>query len=94
MPKVGRFHLLCGVECGDGIGAGLVMGATADCVRFGLHIDLENMTVPGRTRTILDKAQLILMKTDKQEYRLEILRSFAPYAWKFLKRAGGDLQGP
>jgi sarcosine oxidase, subunit gamma len=57
----------------------------------GCPLDLENMPVPHCTRTVLDKAQIILVKQEKQKYRLEIVRSFAPYVWTFLKKVGNEL---
>ncbi len=57
----------------------------------GCPLDLENMPVPHCTRTVLDKAQTILVKQEKQKYRLEIVRSFAPYVWTFLNKVGNEL---
>ena len=54
----------------------------------GCPLDLENMPAGRCTRTVLAKAQIILLKFDDQHYRLEIARSFAPYIWEFLKNAG------
>lgn len=56
----------------------------------GCPLDLGNMAVERCTRTVLDKAEIILMKLEEQRYRLEIVRSFAPFVWSFLENAGRD----
>ncbi|MCF6326715.1 MAG: sarcosine oxidase [Devosiaceae bacterium] len=56
----------------------------------GCPLDLENMQIGRCTRTILDKAEIILMKLEQQRYRLEVIRSFAPYVWSFLEKSGQD----
>lgn len=56
----------------------------------GCPLDLDAMPVGGCTRTVLDKAEIILMKTGKKQYRVEIARSFADYVWTFLTHAGRE----
>ncbi len=56
----------------------------------GCPLDLENMKVGRCTRTLMDKAEIVLMKLGEQKYRLEIIRSFAPYVWSFLEKSGQD----
>lgn len=58
----------------------------------GCPLDLENMEVDRCTRTVMDKAQIILMKLEEQRYRLEIMRSFAPFVWSFLKKVGREIE--
>jgi sarcosine oxidase, subunit gamma len=53
----------------------------------GCPLDLENMPVGHCTRSLLDKAEIILMKLNEQHYRLEIVRSFAPFVWAFLQES-------
>jgi len=70
-----------------------VLGPAASYViNSGCPLDLDKMDVGRCTRSILDKAEIILMKLDEQHYRLEILRSFAPFVWKFLSVAGRDFE--
>jgi len=57
----------------------------------GCPLDLEKIPAGHCTRSVLDKAQIILMKLEEQHYRLEIVRSFAPYVWNFLKNAASQL---
>ncbi len=56
----------------------------------GCPLDLESMEVERCTRTVMDKAEIILIKLEEQRYRLEIMRSFAPFVWSFLEKAGQD----
>ncbi len=58
----------------------------------GCPLDLENMEIDRCTRTVMDKAQIILMKLEEQRYRLEIVRSFAPFVWSFLKKVGREIE--
>ena len=59
-------------------------------INAGCPLDLENMPVGRCTRSILDKAEIIVMKLEQQRYRLEIMRSFAPFVWSLLEKAGGE----
>lgn len=64
--------------------------AAALALNAGCPLDLEPMPVGGCTRTVLDKAEIILMKLEKDRYRLEIMRSFAQFVWSFLSSAGRE----
>lgn len=76
-------HRSVGVDV-SGPAAALVLSA-------GCPLDLDAMATNGCTRTVLDKAEIILMKLGPQHYRLEIARSFAPFVWNFLSSAGREL---
>ena len=39
------------------------------------------------TRTLFEKAEIILWRVDKHTYHVEIERSFAPYVWNMLIEA-------
>ncbi len=56
----------------------------------GCPLDLENMPVSYGTRTVLEQTEIIIIKLDNKKYRLEIIRSFTPYIWSFLEKAGRD----
>tara|TARA_B100000315_G_C14442139_1_gene525200 strand:+ start:372 stop:968 length:597 start_codon:yes stop_codon:yes gene_type:complete len=56
----------------------------------GCPLDLDNMPIGGGARTVLDKAEIIVMRFAKERYRLEIMRSFAAYVWNFLTNAGRE----
>lgn len=64
--------------------------AAAMVLNAGCPLDLDAMTVGDCTRTVLDKAEIILMKLGKKHYRVEIARSFAEYVWRFLSSAGRE----
>ncbi|MGD9507424.1 MAG: sarcosine oxidase subunit gamma [Geminicoccaceae bacterium] len=47
-------------------------------------LDLENMPSGSATRTILDKAQAVLIKHAPDHYRIEVWQSFAGHLWGLL----------
>ncbi len=59
----------------------------------GCPLDLDNLPIGGCARTILDKAEIVLMRLEREHYRLEIMRSFAEFVWNFLAIAGGEFEG-
>ncbi len=75
-------HRSIGIEV-SGAAAALALAA-------GCPLDLEAMAAGGCTRTILDKAEVVLMKLERDHYRLEIARSFAEFVWNFLIIAGRE----
>jgi sarcosine oxidase subunit gamma len=56
----------------------------------GCPLELDALPVGGCTRTVLDKAEIILMKLDSERYRLEVVRFFAEFVWNFLSSAGWE----
>ncbi|MHA1164589.1 MAG: sarcosine oxidase subunit gamma [Alphaproteobacteria bacterium] len=64
--------------------------AAAMVLNAGCPLDLDAMPVGGCTRTVMDKAEIILMKLAKERYRVEITRSFAEYVWNFFSSAGRE----
>jgi sarcosine oxidase subunit gamma len=43
------------------------------------------------TRTLLGKATILLSRPDDETFHIDVWRSFAPYAWKLLDEARGEL---
>ncbi len=64
--------------------------AAALALAAGCPLDLGALPIGGCTRTILDKAEIVLMKLESEHYRLEIARSFAEFVWNFLSIAGHE----
>ena len=64
--------------------------AAALVLNSGCPLDLDNFPIGGCARTILDKAEIILMRLEREHYRLEIVRSFAEFVWNFLSVAGRE----
>ncbi|MCF6301711.1 MAG: hypothetical protein L3J13_00635 [Devosiaceae bacterium] len=56
-------------------------------ISAGCPLDLSVLPVGGCARSILDKLQVIVIKTGEQNYQLQIMRSFAPFAGKLLAKA-------
>lgn len=54
------------------------------------NLSLESFPVGTGSRTILGKAEIILMRTGKTEFRIECWRSFADYVWDLLSEAAKD----
>lgn len=78
-------HRTVGIEV-SGPAATLALNA-------GCPLDLDEMPVGGGTRTILDKAEIVLMRLEKERYRVETARSFAEFVWNFLSIAGREFNG-
>ena len=66
--------------------------AAALVLNAGCPLDLEKMPVGGCARTVLDKAEVVLMKCEGAYYQLEVARSFAEFVWNFLSVAGRELE--
>ena len=64
--------------------------AASSVLNAGCPLNLDAMTVGGCARSVLDKAEIILMKLGKEHYRVEVARSFAEYTWNFLSGAGRE----
>ncbi len=64
--------------------------AAALALAAGCPLDLGAMPIGVGARTILDKAEIVLMKLEREHYRLEIARSFAEFVWNFLSIAGHE----
>ncbi|MDH2312393.1 sarcosine oxidase subunit gamma [Methylobacterium brachiatum] len=47
-------------------------------------LDLEGMGAGSATRTILDKAQAVLVKRSDTHYRIEVWQSFSEHVWTLL----------
>jgi sarcosine oxidase subunit gamma len=59
-----------------------------------LDLDLSAFPVGMCTRTILGKAEIILWRTAKDSFHIEVWRSFAPYLAQFLGEAAFGLTNP
>lgn len=63
-----------------------------DLLAAGCPLDLHRGFPPGTaTRTVLAKAEVLLWRPAPRRWRLEVWRSFAPYACAFLTQAAADL---
>jgi sarcosine oxidase subunit gamma len=70
----------------SGENAGLLLNA-------GCPLDLDRHAFPAGmcTRTLLQKTEIVLWRVAETEFHLEVARSLAPYAWRFLEQAERDL---
>lgn len=76
-------HRMVGIKI-SGPGAALM-------INCGCPLDLDEFEIGACTRTVLDKVEIVIMRHEGDVYQLEIVRSFAPYAWGFLLQAGEDV---
>ncbi|UCI09106.1 sarcosine oxidase subunit gamma [Mesorhizobium sp. B1-1-8] len=53
-------------------------------------LSLEAFPVGAASRTILGKAEIVLLRTEAETFRIECWRSFADYVFTFLSEAAGD----
>ena len=68
-------------------GRGALATLNAGCPR---DLSERGFPVGSGARTILGKAEIVLMRTGSDAFRVECWRSFAPYVWTFLEDAAGD----
>jgi sarcosine oxidase, subunit gamma len=69
-----------------------VEGPAATLVLSSLcALDLEAMPAGSATRTILDKAQAVLIKHDAERYRIEVWQSFADHVWTLLAAVSREI---
>jgi len=71
-----------------------VKGAQAAAlINHGCALDLAHAAFPVGTctRTLFEKAEITLWRTEEHTYHVEIERSFAPYVWLVLIEAREDL---
>jgi sarcosine oxidase subunit gamma len=64
----------------------------ATLINHGCALDLAHAAFPAGmcTRTLFEKAEIILWHTEEHTYHVEIERSFAPYVWRMLIEARED----
>jgi sarcosine oxidase subunit gamma len=69
-----------------------IEGAAADlALASACPLDLSAMPAGTATRTIFDKAQIVLIKRGEASYRIEVWRSFAPHVWGLLEAASREI---
>jgi sarcosine oxidase subunit gamma len=91
----GRFYAL--IDIGHSMIGVWVTGAGAAAVlNSGCPLDLREPSFPvgAATRTLLGKAEIVLMRLEPTRYRVECRRSFAAYVEAFLRESARDVLGP
>lgn len=65
----------------------------ADVLNAGVPLDLSLKAFPVgmATRTIFEKAEIVLWRTGTERFHLEVWRSFAPYVLALLQAADRDV---
>lgn len=65
--------------------------AAALALRSAIAFDVEAMAVGSGCRTIFDKAQIVLIREDKNRFRIEVWRSFADHVWGLLHAVSREI---
>ena len=73
------------------VGISIEGTAAALALRSACPLDLGDMAVGTATRTIFDKAQIILIRDGENRFRIEVWRSFADHVWGILQAAGREI---
>lgn len=89
--KISQLHSAVGIShrnvamsvVGPGAEATLAAGCPQD-------LSLETFPVGACSRTILGKAEIIVLRTAEDAFRLECWRSFSDYVFTFLSEAASD----
>lgn len=58
-----------------------------EALNSGCPLDLSAIPVGGCTRSVFHKAEIVLLRLDADDFRVEVVRSFAEYVWAMLERA-------
>lgn len=74
------------------IGFAVAGPAAADALNTFNALDLDESAFPAGmcTRTLFGKAEIVLWRTDRETFRIEVWRSFAPYVLGCLAQAITD----
>jgi sarcosine oxidase, subunit gamma len=65
--------------------------AAALALNSACPLDLDAITPASGTRTIFDKAPIVLIKYSTDRYRIEVWQSFASHVWGILALAGREI---
>ncbi|BAI75461.1 sarcosine oxidase, subunit gamma (plasmid) [Azospirillum sp. B510] len=65
--------------------------AAALALRSAIAFDIEAMAVGSGCRTLFDKAQIVLVREDKNRFRIEVWRSFADHVWGLLHAVSREI---
>ena len=69
-----------------------VTGSSAEwLLNAASPLNLSEMEAPGCVRTIFDRVQIILIKIDENNYRIEVWNSFADHVWLLLEAASNEV---
>ena len=58
-----------------------------NALNSGCPLDLSAIPVGGCTRSVFHKVEVVVLRLDADDFRLEVVRSFAQYVWSLLQRA-------
>jgi sarcosine oxidase, subunit gamma len=77
------------------IGIELTGDATANMISAGCPLDLDFPAFPVgmATRTVFLKTEIVLWRTGRVAFHIEVWRSFAPYLWALLTEIGREYPG-
>lgn len=73
------------------VGISIEGTAAVLALRSACPLDLGAMPVGTATRTIFDKAQIILIRQGQDSFRIEVWQSFADHVWGILQAAAREI---
>ncbi|TGR17931.1 MULTISPECIES: sarcosine oxidase subunit gamma family protein [unclassified Mesorhizobium] len=73
------------------IGIAIEGQAAVLALRSACAFDFDTMPSGTGTRTLFDKAQIILIRHDENRFRIEVWRSFADHVWGLLQAASREI---
>jgi sarcosine oxidase subunit gamma len=73
------------------IGISISGSAATLALRSACPLDLDKIPVGSATRTIFDKAQIVLIRQGQDSFRIEVWQSFADHVWGILQAAGREI---
>lgn len=74
------------------IGIAVEGSATVLALRSACPLDLDAMADGTATRTIFDKAQIVLIRHGRDRFRIEVWHSFASHVWAILGAAAREIE--
>lgn len=74
------------------VGIEIAGAGAAHALQAAIAFDIEAMPVGSGRRTLMDKAQIILLREAEDRFRIEVWRSFADHVWELLQIVGREIE--
>jgi sarcosine oxidase subunit gamma len=66
--------------------------AASEVLAAGCPLDLSAMPAGRCTRTVFDKAEVVIFKSEQHRYAMAFWRSFAPHVWGLLAKTAREIE--
>ncbi|MCV9940684.1 sarcosine oxidase [Boseaceae bacterium BT-24-1] len=74
------------------VGIEIAGAGAAHALQAAIAFDIEAMPFSSGCRTLMDKAQIILLREAEDRFRIEVWRSFADHVWELLQIVGREIE--